>query len=174
MEKFIGTKIVQAEPAYRLKGTLESGEEVYEIIPVADCLDPETIDPGETETVEGVTGEEGYKIRYADGYESWSPREVFEQAYRQVDGMNFGLALEAAKKGEKIARKGWNGKGQYVELGRSFAYFTDGKEIHDTHHEDIGSKALVFVGTRGRQVGWLASQADMLADDWMIVPEVAG
>ena len=169
MEQYIGTKIVEAEPAYRLKGTLESGEEVYEIIPVADCLDPDTIDPGETETVEGVTGEEGYKIRYADGYESWSPKEVFEAAYRSTDGMNFGLALEAAKMNKKIARKGWNGKGQYVELGRNFAYTTPDCKNPACFHEDIGSTALVFVGTRGRQVGWLASQADMLADDWYIV-----
>ena len=73
--------------------------------------------------------------------------------------------------GKRIARRGWNGKGQYVVLGRSFAYFTDGKEMHDTYHEDIGSTALVFVGTRGSQVGWLASQADMLADDWMLLPD---
>ena len=118
----------------------------------------------------GIDGiEDGYKIRYTDGYESWSPKEVFEAAYRQVDGMNFGLALEAAKMGKKIARKGWNGKDQYVVLGRSFSYFTSGEMIYDAYHEDIGSKALVFVGTRGSQVGWLASQADMLADDWYIV-----
>lgn len=169
MEKFIGTKIVEAEPAYRLKGTLESGEEVYEIIPVADCLDPDTIDPGETETVEGVTGEEGYKIRYADGYESWSPKEVFEAAYRRTDGLNFGLAIEAAKMGKKISRAGWNGKGQYVELGHDFGYSTTDGTSDYAIHQDIGSKALVFVGTRGRQVGWLTSQADMLADDWMIL-----
>ena len=35
----------------------------------------------------------------------------------------------------------------------------------------IGNKALAFVGTSGVQLGWLASQADMLADDWMIVGE---
>ena len=34
--------------------------------------------------------------------------------------------------------------------------------------EDIGSKAIVFCGTRGEQIGWLASQADMLAEDWML------
>lgn len=123
-----------------------------------------------------ITGEDlckdGYLVRYQpDGYESWSPKEVFEQAYRQVDGLSFGLAIEAAKKGKKITRKGWNGKGQYVVLGRSFSYFTDGKEIHDTYHGDIGSTALVFVGTRGSQVGWLASQSDMLADDWMLLPD---
>lgn len=86
-----------------------------------------------------------------------------------TDGMNFGLALEAAKMGKKIARKGWNGKGQYVEIGTDFAYRTLDDNGVLVAHEDIGTNALVFVGTRGRQVGWLASQADMLADDWYIV-----
>lgn len=111
----------------------------------------------------------GYKVRCEDGYESWSPKDVFEEAYRPTDGMNFGLALEAAKKGKRIARAGWNGKGQWVELGKNFQYERDGEELKLTSHEDIGSQAMVFCGTRGRQVGWLASQADMLADDWMVL-----
>lgn len=151
MPMYIGTKLVQAEPMSR-------GEyNAYRGWPIP-CDEDQAA--------------EGYLVRYQpDGYESWSPKEAFEAAYRQVDGMNFGLALEAAKKGKKIARKGWNGKDQYVVLGRSFAYFTSGEMIYDAHHEDIGSKALVFVGTRGSQVGWLASQADMLADDWMVLPD---
>ena len=149
MKQYIGTKILDAKPMSR-------GEyNAYRGWPIL-CDEDQAA--------------EGYLVRYQlDGYESWSPKTVFETAYRRTDGLNFGLALEAAKMGKKISRQGWNGKGQYVELGRSFAYFTDGEEIHDTHHEDIGSTALVFVGTRGRQVGWLASQADMLADDWYIV-----
>lgn len=148
MKQYIGSKIVQAEPMRRSAWHESKGWP----IPIEDGWDGE-----------------GYKVRYEDGYESWSPKEVFEAAYRRTDGLNFGLALEAAKMGKKIARKGWNGKGQYVVLGRSFAYFTSGEMIYDAHHEDIGSKALVFVGTRGSQVGWLASQSDMLADDWYIV-----
>ena len=115
--------------------------------------------------------DEGYRVVYPDNYTSWSPKEAFEAAYRTTDGMNFGLAIEAAKMGKRIARRGWNGKGQYVELGRRLIYAThDGYSV-EAQHEDIGSQALVFVGTRGRQVGWLASQADMLADDWYIVAE---
>ena len=148
MKKYIGSKIVQAEPMRRSAWHESKGWPI----------------PME----EGWDGE-GYKVRYEDGYESWSPEKVFEAAYRRTDGLSFGLALEAAKMGRKIARKGWNGKDQYVVLGRGFAYFTSGEMLYDAHHEDIGSKALVFVGTRGSQVGWLASQADMLADDWMIL-----
>lgn len=115
-------------------------------------------------------GRPGYKVIYEpDGYESWSPKDVFEAAYRRTDGLSFCLAIEAVKKGKKIARAGWNGKDQYVELGHDFQYDTYGDGGKLAYHEDIGSQALVFVGTRGRQVGWLASQADMLADDWQIV-----
>ena len=115
-------------------------------------------------------GREGYKVVYApDGYESWSPKDVFEEAYRETTGMPFGLAIEAAKKGKRIARAGWNGKNQYVELATCISYVRNDGGIINTHHDAIGNKALAFVGTSGVQMGWLASQADMLADDWCIV-----
>lgn len=115
-------------------------------------------------------GRDGYKVVYApDGYESWSPKDVFEEAYRQTDGMSFGLAIEAAKMGKKIARAGWNGKNQYVELATCISYVRNDGGIINAHHDAIGNKALAFVGTSGVQMGWLASQADMLADDWCIV-----
>ena len=41
--------------------------------------------------------EPGYFVRYPYGYESWSPKDVFEAAYRSTSGMNFGLAIEAMK-----------------------------------------------------------------------------
>jgi hypothetical protein len=50
-------------------------------------------------------GKEGYGVKYPDGYISWSPKDVFEEAYRSTNGMNFGLAIEAAKKGFKITGK---------------------------------------------------------------------
>lgn len=83
---------------------------------------------------------------------------------------HFGEAIKYLKRGLKVKRLGWNGKNQYVELGYDFAYTAPGDiPVRPVQHLDIGSQALVFVGTRGRQVGWLASQADMLADDWCIV-----
>lgn len=96
---------------------------------------------------------------------------VFERANRETDGMSFGLAIEAAKKGMKIARRGWNGKNQYVELAERISYENAAHEVINAKHEAIGNKALAFVGTSGVQLGWLASQADMLADDWMIVED---
>ena len=148
MKQYIGTKIIQAEPAYRVD------REVFVKANIVPC---------------GYEIEDGYKVVYSDGYESWSPKDVFEAAYRSTDGMSFGLAIEAVKMGKKIARDGWNGKNQYVELASCISYKNGAGEIVNVEHDAIGNKALAFVGTSGVQMGWLASQADMLADDWKIV-----
>lgn len=132
MKTFIGTKIIQAEPATK-------------------------------------DGKDGYRVIYPDGYESWSPKDVFEEAYRETAALNFGLAIEAAKLGRRIARRGWNGKNQYVELASAISYKSPGGDVVNAEHAAIGNMALAFVGTSGVQLGWLASQADMLADDWVIV-----
>lgn len=60
MEKYIGTKLIEAEPAYRVDG------KIY---------------PASWPIPDGGLAEEGYRVRYADGYESWSPKAVFEAAY---------------------------------------------------------------------------------------------
>ena len=83
--------------------------------------------------------------------------------------MNFGQGIEALKEGKRVKRAGWNGKNQYVELATSISYKNANGEIINCEHEAIGNKALAFVGTSGVQMGWLASQADMLAEDWKIV-----
>ena len=149
METYIGTKIIEAAPA------VKKGGKVYDLTwPIPRSMEPE---------------EPGYRVRYPDGYESWSPKDVFEEAYRPTDAMSFGLAIEAAKKGKRIARKGWNGKRQYVELATAISYASPIGAVVNAEHDAIGNQALAFVGTSGVQMGWLASQADMLADDWMIV-----
>lgn len=81
----------------------------------------------------------------------------------------FGEAIKYLKRGLKVARNGWNGKGQYVELASCISYKNAAGEEVNVEHKNIGNKALAFVGTSGVQIGWLASQADMLADDWIIV-----
>ena len=95
--------------------------------------------------------------------------EELEGMRSETYTMNFGMAIEAAKQGKKIARKGWNGKNQYVELASCISYKNSAGEVVNAEHCNIGNKALAFVGTSGVQIGWLASQADMLADDWYIV-----
>lgn len=57
---------------------------------------------------------------YSDGYESWSPKKQFEEAYRDCMGMTFGIALELLKKGCKVAREGWNGKGMFVVYQKGY------------------------------------------------------
>ena len=83
--------------------------------------------------------------------------------------MDFGEAIKLLKEGKKVARKGWNGKNQYIELATNISYINPNKETINVEHEAIGNKAIAFVGTSGVQLGWLASQADMLAEDWRIV-----
>lgn len=80
--------------------------------------------------------------------------------------MDFGDALKEVKKGKRIARKGWNGKGQYVVLAKMEKCTTLNTSVETTNHRCIGNHFLLFVGTLGVQCGWLASQADMLAEDW--------
>ena len=80
--------------------------------------------------------------------------------------MNFGNAIELIKEGKKVSRSGWNGKEQYIELATNISYKNSLGEIINVEHDAIGNKAIAFVGTSGVQLGWLASQSDMLAEDW--------
>jgi hypothetical protein len=77
--------------------------------------------------------------------------------------VNFGQAIEALKQGSKVGRDGWNGKGLWLELQRP-----------DAHSKM--TLPYVFLNypadaqnTPGARVPWLASQTDMLAEDWAIV-----
>ena len=96
--------------------------------------------------------------------------------------MNFGEALEALKDGKKAARKGWNGyrKGMYI-------YLVDGQDVPaykwnertpaqaTTTTERMNNKVKILphidmvTATGERVIGWLASQTDMLSDDWEII-----
>lgn len=82
--------------------------------------------------------------------------------------MIFGKALEEVKKGKRAKRAGWNGKNQYIELAERVSYMNVSGEIVNVDHSDMGNKAIAFVGTSGVQLGWLASQSDMLSEDWEV------
>ena len=87
----------------------------------------------------------------------------------QLDGeatFSFGEAIKYLKRGSKVARKGWNGE-KTVHSACNWIYYkaADG-EVVNCEHNAIGNMAVAFVGTSGVQMGWLASQADMLAEDW--------
>ena len=83
--------------------------------------------------------------------------------------MNFGKAINLLKEGKKLKRKGWNGKNQYIELATNISYKNADGEIININHKTMGNKAIAFVGTSGVQIGWLASQSDMLSDDWELI-----
>lgn len=78
--------------------------------------------------------------------------------------MNFGQAIEAMKKGEAVLRRGWNGKGIYIRMQRP-----------DKHSKM--TSPYIYIDTTGLAtdnpdapkslVPWLASQTDMLAEDWI-------
>ena len=75
--------------------------------------------------------------------------------------MDFGKAIEELKAGSKVARKGWNGAGMYITL------ISAGNAMHQGYNmqDCIGMKTANNV----MQPGWLASQPDMLSEDWEIV-----
>jgi len=80
--------------------------------------------------------------------------------------MDFGQALIALKTGSRVARAGWNGKGIFIEL-----------QVPDTNSKM--TSPYIYIDTTGLQttnqaapkslVPWLASQTDMLAEDWSII-----
>lgn len=83
--------------------------------------------------------------------------------------MNFGQALAILKQGKRVARQGWNGKGMFVFLvpGSEFkvnrppllGIYEEGTEIKYCPHIDMKT-------ADGSIVPWLASQTDVLAEDW--------
>lgn len=97
---------------------------------------------------------------------SW---EHWEDCFDGGRCMTFGEALEALKAGKRVAREGWNGKEQYIQMAAGISYVTPHGTICNVEHRNIGNRCLAFHGTSGVQMGWLASQADMLAEDWYIV-----
>lgn len=148
MEKYIGTKTIEAEPMTR------GDYNKYR---------------GWTMPADENPDDEGYLVKYSDGYISWSPKKQFEESYSRTGEMSFGHAIEIMKKGGRVQRNGWNGKDQYIELASKISYVNPYDYIVNAAHEVIGNKAIAFVGASGVQLGWLASQADMLAEDWKIL-----
>ena len=115
--------------------------------------------------------DEGYLVKYSDGYESWSPKKQFEEAYRECDNMTFGLAIEIMKKGKKVARKGWNGKGMFLFLAKSTDIETEADLTScENMHGDLVLPSIVRKTADNHFcVGWLASQTVILAEDWVVV-----
>ena len=157
MQKYLGVKIIQAVPMseYDFVGEHKGADELEKVRADRD-------------------NSHGYKVVYEDGYSSWSPKMVFEKAYRPTDNLTFGLAIEALKQGKRVARLGWNGEGMYL-------YLTKGTEVwqaRDNALDEIIQKNGVAVinphidmkaANDTFVIGWLASQTDMLSEDWVVL-----
>ena len=130
MNKYIGVKIIEAEPKTSVRTTKEGSDIV-----------------------------EGYKVRYENGYESWSPRTVFDISYRKVDNMSFGLAFEAAKRGYIVFRQA---KKQEIRVITEQIFF-DGEPTF-----------RIFFGIPFGEdyKEYLPDNEDMFADDWTLKLEI--
>jgi len=83
-----------------------------------------------------------------------------------MDKLTFGEALMALKKGERVARSGWNGKGMWLILIKGW---TVDVEYETALH---GLRPVPWIGMKTATadfVPWLASQTDVLAEDWTVV-----
>ena len=166
MKRYIGTKLINAKPMTRQAYNDFRGW----------TLPADENGADEGYLVEYVDGGKGNTDHYA-GYVSWSPADVFDRAYRPCEGMTFGQAIESLKAGQKVARKGWNGKGMWLVLVPGTPV------IHPKPDTPYGKAGIVECeilphidmwttnaqGRRAMLPGWLASQTDMLSEDWEII-----
>lgn len=95
--------------------------------------------------------------------------------------MNFGEAIEALKQGKKVTRKGWNGKGMFLWLKPATvikAEWCKDPLLHELAVSNggeilgLGTICMFTHDSTGRKAiltGWLASQSDMLSEDWNLV-----
>lgn len=166
MKQYIGTKLVNA---------IDMTRAAYNILRNWDLPADENGDDA------------GYLVEYVDGgspnhpnfkgYISWSPKDVFERAYRPLEGMTFGNAIEALKAGHKVARKGWNGKGMWLVLVPGTPVIHPAPETPYgragvTECEILPHIDMWTTNAHGRRAmlpGWLASQTDMLSEDWELI-----
>lgn len=160
MKTFIGTKLVEALPMDRAAYNIYRN---WELPSDEDGTDP------------------GYLVEYLDGgnpnhpdhtgYISWSPKEQFDNAYRKASGVSFGLAVEAMKKGFKVFRSGWNGRDMWVSLVTTGSYRADTNTIFPNYDKACEFELSPWIGIKTADheyVPWLASQTEILADDWVI------
>ena len=151
MKKFIGTKVIMAEPMTMTEAQKVLGREL------------------KSTTVE----EDGYLVEYKDGYKSWSPNSVFEEAYREVGSVNFGGAIDLLKAGLAVRRKSWSGgKFLYYVPSASYPAMTDiAKSIADKDGKVL-YKEYIAIRCKDGDVGFYTpTQCDVLADDWKLVTE---
>lgn len=152
--KYVGTKQIEARPMTR------GAYNYYRGWPIPSDEDP---------------NDNGYLIKYSDGYEHWSSEKQFDETYRPCDNMTFGIALEMLKKGFRVARKGWNGKGMFVVFQKGYPEgIPCNKQTAEAWGISEGDlfKCNPYLQIRcvdGSHSMWVPSINDCLAEDWVII-----
>ena len=82
--------------------------------------------------------------------------------------MNFGEAVQAMKNGKCVQRAGWNGKNMHIYLEDAFS-FPIGDGVYKGQMRRYEPVISMFNAQGKHQPGWLANQADILAEDWQLV-----
>ena len=160
MKKFIGTKVIMAEPMTMTEAQKVLGREL----------------------TQSAIEENGYLVEYENGYKSWSPKSVFEKAYREVGSVNFGGAIDLLKAGLAVRRKGWNGKGLFIvkqvpshitgDIIPNMQSLPQSAKIilmnRENPHIDYTNQLLI-INPDGRADSWIPSSSDVFAEDWEVV-----
>lgn len=165
MKTYICTKVIHAVPVMMVNGW-----------PWPDGLPlpaaKEVTDPLDGRISHHYTIEDGYMFTndIGDQHPQFLSTADFEAMCRPAESMSFGDALEAMKNGERVAREGWNGKDMYIFIACEPDFVTDA-DISAFDNQDVETGDVICMKTAQNtfQLGWLASQADMLAEDWYIV-----
>ncbi len=114
----------------------------------------------------------GYLVEYSNTYQSWSPKNVFEESYCKNGELNFGHALFLLKQDNRLFRAGWNGKNMFIYLveGSEFKVNRAPLNVHYAMGTKISYCPHIDMKTAdGSCVPWVPSQSDMLAEDWGVI-----
>lgn len=98
---------------------------------------------------------DGYKVKYQDNYTSWSPKEIFEASYQENGSLNFGHTLHYLKLGKKVRLPYW-----------SYDVFLL-MQTPDEHSKM--TSPYIYVTSRFGLVPWVATQIEMLSENWCIL-----
>ena len=198
MKTYIMTKIINAAPVKMVNGCVWPEGLPLPKVPEPEKVPEAGTDMICGHGIMRTVIEEGYLYTESseDNYPKWMRKDEFEksclpaedktccanedepcgcgcnegESWDPVKNMTFGQALEAVKHGLRVARKGWNGKGMYVFLAKDPDFHTDADISEFEKHGAEVSDMLVLRTAQGTlQPGWLATQSDMLAEDWLIV-----
>ena len=89
---------------------------------------------------------------------------------KQEFNLTFGSAIEALKSGSRVTRQGWNGKGMYLTLSADKnSIFINADQGNYLKITSTNQFIVMYTADGTYQPGWLASQADMLSEDWGVI-----